>query len=169
MNQPEVRPFQTLTDEEKIKFFLHGQELLLKYHPDSPFVIHKHILSERMEHLKVLAVQYKGLTYQDDNICVLFNKIVVADPNDPITALAQSKYKEPHADYNGVSIDFVVFRELKDCAEWCKRYHEHRIQHVLYVKNGKPQIYKPIDLMKKVFQLTSPVRPNLPSAPQVVS
>lgn len=168
MNQPEVRAFQTLTNEEKVEFFLQGQKLLLEFHPNSPFVIHKHTLNERMEHLKVLAAQYQGLTYKDDNICILFNKIYVADENDPVTALAQSKFKPPHANYNGVSIDFVVFRKLKDCAEWCKRYHEQRIQHVLYVKNGKPQIYKPMDLMKKVFNLTSPAHPNLPSVPQAV-
>lgn len=148
-----VRPFQELTVDEKIAFFLHGQKLLLENHPDSDFTIYHHTLPQRLGHIRVIADQYKGLTYQDDNICVLFNHIQLPDPKDPISALRAAKFQPPHKDYNAVSIDFVVFKKLTDCAEWCRNHYKPRIEYAVYVKNGKPQVYKTIELISRALKL----------------
>ena len=75
-----VKPFQTLSVEEKAKFFVHGQKLLTQYHPDSPYIIREDNLTQLMEQVKHLSKQYQGFCYADDNICVLFNKIYVHAP-----------------------------------------------------------------------------------------
>ena len=160
MQNTSVRLFQTLSKEEKIAFFLHGQNLLLKYHPNSSFIIYQRSLQERLAHIKTIAAQYNGLVYRDDNICVLFNKIYVVDPKDPVQALKDSKFKAPVDHYNAVSIDFVVFRELNDCLNWTQNNYEPRIRHVLYVKNSKPQIYQTEELMSKVFKIPMSVSPR---------
>lgn len=138
---------------ERVAFFLKCQELLLSYHTTSPFLFTQTNAKERLSHAKSLNEQYKGLCYQDENICILYNKVHVEDEKDPVQALKIHKFKEPVQSYNAYSIDFVVFRRLMDCAIWIKNNYEPKIQFVLYVKNGKPQIYKTAPFIARLMKL----------------
>jgi hypothetical protein len=148
-----MRLFQDLTKAEKIEFFIHGQTLLVNNHQDSDFVIREDNVKERVSHASSLATQYKGLCYQNENIILLYNKIILSGDLDPVAALKAYQWKEPDPNYNAISIDFVVFRELRDCFEWVKSNYDPRIQHVVYVKNGKPQLFKTEALISKIFKL----------------
>ena len=66
----QIRPFNKLSDEEKAQFLAFGQELLIKYHPTSDYVIRRSNVNQRLDQLIELATVYKGLCYADDNICV---------------------------------------------------------------------------------------------------
>lgn len=149
----QIKKFQSLTRDEKIEFFLKCQELLMKYHGNSDFIIRQNNIEQRLQHAKELVDKYKGFCYMEDNICVLFNKINVGDENDPIGALSTHKFREPVEHYNAVSIDFVVFRDLKDCAEFCKNNYDHRIKYILYVKNAKPKLYKTEQFISRIFNI----------------
>jgi hypothetical protein len=148
-----VKLFQQTTKEEKIEFFLQCQKLLMEHHPHSPFLFTTGNVDARMTHIRTLLTKYHGLVYMDDNICVLFNRIRINEGESAPDALKNNIYSEPHPDYNAVSVDFVVFRDLKDCAEWVKSQYDPRIQHVLYVKNNQPFIYKTEKIIAKIFQM----------------
>lgn len=149
----EVKPFQSLSVEEKAQFFAHGQSLLIQFHPNSDFIFRQSNVKDRLNEAKSLAHKYQGLCYADDNICVLFNKIVVSDPKDAVATLQANMFRPPHENYNGVSIDFVVFREIKDCMGFCQKQYDPKIQYVVYSKAGKPKIYKTEELMSHVFHM----------------
>ena len=145
--------FSEMKAEEKIDFFVYCQKLLVEFHPDSPFICRRNNTKSRIQQMKGFIENYKGLCYQDDNIGVLYNRIVITDPSDPILALKTNMYKASHPDYNAVSIDFVVFRDLKDCMAFVKTNYDPRIQHVLFVKNNKVKIYPIVNFLTQMFHI----------------
>ena len=147
------KTFKDMTAEEKIDFFVYCQKLLVEFHPDSPFVCRQNNVQSRIQHIKDFIHNYKGLCYQDDNVCVLYNKIVITDPSDPVLALRTNMYHEPNPNYNAVTIDFVVFREIKDCMTFIKTNYDPRIQHVLFVKNNKVKIYPIVNFLTQMFNI----------------
>jgi hypothetical protein len=148
-----VKKFQDLNVRDKIEFFVKCQDLLSKYHNKSDFVIRQNNIESRILHAKNLIQRYQGLCYMDDNVCVLFNKINIDDPNKPIPALRAHMMKPPIEHYNAVSIDFVVFRNIKDCASFCQQNYDTRTEYVVYIKGGKPKIYKTRDFISHIFQI----------------
>lgn len=150
---PSVKPFQNMTVEEKAQFFVHVQRLLVAHHPNSEYVFREDNIKERMAQAKSLVKKYQGLCYSDDNICVLYNKIFVTDPNDPVQALKDNMFQPTREDYNAVSIDFVVFRDMKDCLNFARGEYDPKIKYVVYSKGGKPRIYETAKLMSKSFHI----------------
>lgn len=148
-----TKHFNNATKEEKLEFFLKCQSLLVEHHPDSPFVFREDNVDDRMKDSRAFLFNYKGLIYMDDNICVLFNKIKRDEGMSAVEVLNKYKFQPPDPDFNAVSIDFVVFRNLKDCAEWTKNQYDPRIKYVIYVKNGTPQFYQTEKLISRIFQM----------------
>lgn len=148
-----VKPFQELTNVEKVEFFLKCQQLLRDFHPKSDFIFRENNVAERMRHVAALSAKYKGFCYSNENICVLFNKIYVADERDPVTSLRENMYREPAKEYNAVSIDFVVFRNLNDCMEFSKAQYEPRIAYTVFVKNNQPKIYKTEKFISRILSI----------------
>jgi hypothetical protein len=151
----ENRLFTSLSKDEKIEFFLNCQDLLATHHPQSSFLLRKLNVHQRIPYMKDFHEKYKGYCYQDANITVLYNFIVIADPNDPIGALKAHIWHAPHPEYNAVSIDFVAFRDMKDCLNFCKAHYDPRIKYALFVKNNKPKLYPMDKLVGRVFHLPS--------------
>jgi hypothetical protein len=147
----DVKLFIELTKTEKIQFFQSCQNLLVNHHPSSDFVIRENNINQRIQYAIDFCNKYKGFTYASDKVMVLFNKIKINDPNNPIQAIREHAYKAPASDYNAVSIDFVVFRDIKDCIEFCKNNYDPRIQFIVFVKNGKPKLYRTEQLMSKIL------------------
>jgi hypothetical protein len=145
MNAPVL--FQSLSHKEKVEFFVHCQELLVKFHPKSHFVFTKENLAERTHWVESFLSKYKGYTYSDENICVLFNKVRVDDARNPNKVLKDHVYREPASDFNAVSIDFVVFRKLGDCLAFCKDQYSPQIEWIVFVKNNEIKLYKTKDLL----------------------
>lgn len=145
-----VKLFTELRKAEKVDFFKGCQELLIKYHPNSEFIIRENNLNQRLQYAIDFCNRYKGYTYASDSVKVLFNKIKLTDPNNPIQAIKEHAYKEPRSDYNAVSIDFVVFRAINDCLEFCKENYDPRIEFIVFVKNGKPKLYRADNLLSKI-------------------
>lgn len=137
----------------KIEFFLNCQDLLITHHPDSHFLLRKKDIEKKIPYVQDFYHKYKGFCYQDANISVLYNHIIIADPKEPVEALKNNMWKEPHAEYNGVSIDFVVFRNIMDCLGFAKSHYDPRIKHVLFVKNNQPKIYETQKLVSRTFHL----------------
>lgn len=114
---------------------------MLKHHPNSPFVVREDALPRVLDVFANNIQKYKGFYYTDDNVCVLWNYILVSDPHDMRRILGENIYKGPHPDFNGVSIDFAVFRQLKDCLEFVGANNNERIKHVLFIRDGNPRLY----------------------------
>lgn len=142
--------FNSLPLQEKVDFFVKCQELLLKHHPDSPFVIREDKLEEALEACHNNIEQYKGYYYTDDNVCVLWNHVKINDPNDVKRAVMENAYKMPNPEFNAVSIDFAVFREIKDCIEFIQANKNNLIQYVLFIRGGNPRIYQIDSLLKGI-------------------
>jgi hypothetical protein len=142
--------FHSLTNEQKIDFFVKCQTLLIAHHPTSEFLFTETNLKERKEFVYQFFHKYKGFFYQDENVCVLYNKIKVEDEGNPIKALKDHMYRPPVADYNAISIDFVVFRKLEDCFVFCKTHYEAQIAYILFVKNNNIKLYKTAHLLKSL-------------------
>lgn len=145
--------FQELAIEDKIDFFLHCQKLLVEHHPTSPFIFHTGNVETRLKHIQGFVSNYQGFYYQDENVCALYNKIIISDPLSPEHALRQHMYKPPAENYNAITIDFVVFRDLKDCLTFVKGHYEAKVQYILFVKNNKVKIYPTIDFLQQILNL----------------
>lgn len=150
-----IKLFIDMTVEEKIQFFLKCQRLLVTFHPKSQYVFTKNNAQEKLAFAKDLISQYKGFCYQDENVAALFNRIVVADPSDPVGAVKANLYKHPHPDFNAVSVDFVVFRKIEDCIALCKSQYTPRMEYIIFVKNNQPKLYKTGPFMAQILHLPS--------------
>jgi hypothetical protein len=139
--------FQPLSRESKVEFFANCQRLLINFHPDSEFLFTTDNYAERKLFVLDFLHKYKGYCYSDDNICVLFNKVKVEDPRNPIKVIKDHIYKEPAEDFNAYSIDFVVFRKLSDCMNFCQAQYSPRIEYVLFVKNNEVKLYETSKLL----------------------
>lgn len=145
--------FTELTDKERVEFFVHCQRLLVAHHPDSPFVVRKNNLRARIEHMKTLLANYKGCVYQDEYVCVLYNYLVVSNPKEPELAVRSRMYQPPDDNYNSVIVDFVVFRELKDCMNFVQVKQNPRIQYVLFARHNSIKVYPTVSLLANVFKV----------------
>lgn len=145
MNEPAL--FQSLSHKDKVDFFVGCQELLARHHPKSPFLFTKENMEERRFWVESFLNKYKGYAYADGNICVLFNKVRVDDARNPNKVLKDHFYAAPRADFNAVSIDFVVFRKLGDCFDFCKSQYSPQIEWIVFVKNNELKLYKTKDLL----------------------
>jgi len=142
--------FNKIAQEDKIEFFLRCQDILIKYHPNSPYVVRENNLEKTIEGLCSNINKYNGYYYSDENICVLWNHIYVTDPNNPTQTLVENAYKLPHPNYNGVSIDFAAFRKMEDCLSFIKNNYTPQIEHILFVKEGNPKLYRANQLLKSI-------------------
>lgn len=142
--------FQSISQEDKVNFFVQCQALMLKHHPKSQFVIKEKQLDKALELFKDNIMRYQGYVHADENICILWNKIIISDANNANRAVTENAYLPPNQNFNAVSIDFAVFRKIEDCFLFIKANHEVQMKHVLFIREGKPKIY-PIDQILKVI------------------
>jgi len=133
--------FQSLSQEKKVDFFIKCQELMIKYHPESSFIVREKSLPKTLEVFQDNIQKYKGYSYTDDNICVLWNKIFVSDNKNTHRTIKENAYKSPHENYNGVSIDFAVFRKIEDCYIFIRNNYDSKMEYVLFIREGKPKLY----------------------------
>jgi len=145
--------FTDLKVLDKVEFFVQCQRLLMEHHPDSPFLCHQNNLQERIKHVKSFVTNYKGLCYQDDTVCALYNRIIVTDTKAPEHALRMNMYKTPSPDYNAVVIDFVVFRDIKDCARFVQANYDPRVLYVLFVRHNKVKLYPVVEFLQQIFNI----------------
>ena len=143
-----INPFATLSQEQKVDFFVKCQELMMKYHPTSPLIVREDALEKVLDVFYNNIQKYQGYYYMDDNICVLWNHILINEPNDAKRALVENAYKQPNPQFNAVSIDFAVFRKMSDCLDFIKSNNNNLIKYVLFVRGGNPKIY-PIEQILK--------------------
>lgn len=123
---------------------------MVKYHPTSPFIIRQNGMKTALDAFLNNINNYKGFCHSDENICLLWNYVVVADENDENRALIENGYKPPNPDYNAVSMDFVVCRKMKDYLDFIQQYNEDRVKYILSVKYGKAKIVNKDKLVKSM-------------------
>ncbi len=145
-----MRSFPKLSKEEKVDFFVKCQSLLIEHHPESEFIFRYENLHERKTFVGNFIDKYKGYCYQDDNVCLLVNEVKIVDPANPAKSLKDHMYKEPVADYNGLTIDFVVFRHMTDCFDFVKTQDNPRIEYLLFVKNNQIKLYNKAKLVERL-------------------
>jgi len=143
--------FQSLNLDDKVDFFVKCQKLMINYHPNSSFVIKESSLDQSIDVFVNNIQKYQGFFFYNENICVLWNHIIISDPQNIKQAIIDNAYKAPSAQYNAVSIDFAVFRKISDCIDFIKQNDEPEIKFVLFIKDGKPKIYKKDDLIKGII------------------
>ena len=142
--------FQSLNQDEKIEFFVKCQELMLKHHQKSPFIVREKSLGKVLDSFVNNIQKYQGYSYADDNICVLWNKIYVSDPSNVNLVVRECAYQPPNPVFNGVSIDFAVFRRMEDCLAFVKSNYQPQIRYVLFIREGKPKIYETEAILKSM-------------------
>lgn len=142
--------FQSLSEKDKIEFFVKCQSLMLKYHPTSPFIIRESKLDKALEAFENNIRRYQGYVYADENICVLWNHIIVSDPSNANRAVTENAYLPPNPNFNAVSIDFAVFKGIENCFSFIADSKEPQIKHVLFIREGKPKIYPLEQILKGV-------------------
>ncbi len=147
---PEPIPFQNLTREERVNFFIKCQEILQKYHPDSPFIFTKANLNDRKSYFKDFYNKYKGFAHIDENVCILFNKIKLEDARDPVRTVRENLWRKPNENYNAFMIDFVAFREMQDCLSFCQKEYKEIIKYILFARNNDIKVYETDKLLKKL-------------------
>jgi len=134
--------FQSLSQEVKVDFFVKCQELMLKYHPVSNFIIRENTLGAALDAFQQNVENYKGYIHFDDNICILWNKIFVSDFTNVNLVVTENAYKEPNLNFNSVSIDFSVFRQMQDCLKFIKENYTPEIKYILFIREGTPKLYE---------------------------
>ena len=142
--------FQSLSQADKIEFFVQCQALMLNHHPDSPFIIKQSKLDKTLDMFEKNIRIYQGYAYADPNICVLWNKIFVTDPTNVNRVITENAYMPPKEKFNGVSIDFAVFRKMEDCFDFIKKNQEPEMKHILFIREGRPKIYPMEDILKTI-------------------
>ncbi len=142
--------FQDLTKEDKVGFFVKCQEILKNHHPDSPFIFRASNFNERKTFFKDFYEKYKGFAYQTENVCILFNKIALKDPKNPIESVKNSKWHGPNEDYNAFMIDWVVFDLLESCLSFCKSQYNNKIRYIIFGRNNDIKVYETDKLLKKL-------------------
>lgn len=145
------RLFQELADEQKVDFFIKCQEILVNYHPDSEFICRENDINTKKHFFKEFYHQYKGYTYNNENVCLLFNRVFIKDRYDPVKVIKDHIYQPPQEEYNAISIDFVAFNKLEHCLEFCKNQYDEKIKYILFVKNNEVKIYETKKLLEKAF------------------
>lgn len=147
------KSFIQMDSKEKVEFFIQCQKLLVEFHPNSPFVCRKNNLAERLIHIKKFLSDYKGFAYQDDNVAVLYNKIIVSNPKDADSALKHYMYQPPDPEYNAMTIDFVAFKALESCMSFVRANSDPKIQYVLFVRHNQVKVYPTVKLLSNVLNL----------------
>lgn len=148
--------FQSLNQKEKIDFFVQCQALMLRHHPNSSFIIKENKLKQSLEVFHDNIQRYQGYVYSDENICVLWNKIIVSDATNVNRVVTENAYLPPNPNFNAVSIDFAVFRKIEDCFLFIKNNQEEQMKHVLFIREGKPKIYPLEQILKTINFSTAP-------------
>jgi hypothetical protein len=133
--------FDSLSMQEKIDFFVKCQQLLLTHHPNSPFLFRQDNAQRRLAFVKPMCEGYKGFCYSNDNVCIIFNKIWVPHPEQIAQSIVSSQYQPPAQPYNTALIDFVVFRELKDCWDLVSQQFDANLQYIAFVRHNQVRIY----------------------------
>lgn len=142
--------FNNLSTEEKVDFFINCQDLLIKYHADSDFVIRENNLEQAVEIFSEQINKYKGFSYSDNYVFILFNYIFIENKELVNEELIKNIYKNPINNYNAISLDFVACRSWSDTFKFIEEVNEDRIKYLLLVKNGIPKIYEKNELINKI-------------------
>jgi hypothetical protein len=149
-----MKQMSKMSLEERVAFFVQCQQILITYHPDSVYLTDRKNLKERLSFARDFIQKYKGYCYADEKICVLFNKIRVDNPTDPVGALKLHLYQEPRTlDFNTYAIDFAVFRQLEDCLDFCKVHNSPQVKYVLFVHHNEVKLYDKAKLLSGVGAL----------------
>lgn len=142
--------FNNLSNEQKVDFFIDCQKLLIKYHSNSEFVIRENNLNIAIDTFINQINKYKGYYYNDENVYLLWNHILISDPDSPEEELVKNGYKVPNPEYNAVSIDFIACRKFSDVYNFIKNYNEDKIKYLLMVRNNKSKIFNKETLIKNI-------------------
>lgn len=142
--------FYPIPKEEKVEFFVKCQELLIKHHSTSNFVVKESNLEEAADIFMDKIDKYKGYYYFDENVCILWNHVFISDPNDANGSLIENAYKTPHPNYNAASMDFVVCRRVTDILRFAKENDSAQVKYLLSIKNGRTKLLKKEDLLKNI-------------------
>lgn len=145
--------FVELSPQEKVEFFVTCQRLLVAHHPNSQFVVRKDNVQTNLHYIKTFLANYKGCVYQDDNVCVLYNYLYLTNVGEPELDVRARMYQEPAEHYNAMMVDFVVFRELKDCLAFARLKHDPKLSYALFARHNAIKVYKILDLMRGIFKV----------------
>lgn len=142
-----------MSAREKVDFFVHCQKLLIDHHPNSEFICRRSNMQDRLKQIKAWVEKYRGMCYYDDNVGILYNKLVIGDVSDPVSAVKYHMYQPPAENYNAVIIDFAAFNDIKNCFPFVRENYDNRIQHVLFARHGKIKIYPVLGIVQRIFNM----------------
>ena len=148
-----LQPFNNLQPQDKIDFFLHCQSLLTTYHSDSPFLFTKQNLKERLTYASEIMNKYKGFVYTSPFAAILFNKIKITNPDDPVGAIKEYSFKAAAIDYDTIVIDFATSRNVKDYLGFCTQVYDSHIEWLVWIKAGKPIIHPCLPYASKILNI----------------
>jgi hypothetical protein len=145
--------FQTLSNDQKIEFFLKCQQLLVDNHPDSDFIFREDNIKDRLYFVKDFTQKYKGFVYSNDNICVLYNKIKLKDHRNPAETVKAHMYKGPVEDFNCIIVDFAVFDQLINIKPFIELQYSPQVEYLIWVKHNEVKLYNTKNLIENLERL----------------
>jgi len=138
MNQP----YQSLSQDQKITVFQRCQELLVKNHPKSEFILRKNFLSSNQKTIQTLTKLYKefnGNIYMERD-CLIFYKMF--DIKNGIEEL-QKRY-DSASDDNGnlIFITFAIFNSKRmSIRRVIETQLQGQVEKISFSREGEFKIY----------------------------
>jgi len=118
---PHLKQFSELDRQQRIDFFQKCQDLLIKAHPTSEYIMRRGVRATGTYFIDVF-LRYKGLVYETDKIIIMFNKLRCSGREEIIEKYRENLFSPPHPEPNTYSIDFVTAKLSKEMLEELKPY-----------------------------------------------
>jgi len=135
-----VVDFNTLNFEEKLQILQKNQDLLLKYRPESEFVIRKYQdKNGKIYHYYFdLIKKYKGKMVCGENFMLFFHIMKINDPEDASEYSHRRSAGDFSDDGNCLFVEYIVGKySAKDLAQLDDYFKNKKVQFVSYVKHEK--------------------------------
>lgn len=143
--------FNTLSDEEKIDLFQKNQDLLIKYKPESEFVIRniKNIKSRVVQYYMNIIKSYKGKVAIHEDFILFFHIMQINDFHDTSEYAAKRSAGDFSDDGNCLFVEYIVgkasLENLKSLEDYFK---DKNVKVISYVKHENIKVVE-FDKYKK--------------------
>lgn len=150
----QVKNFLELSREEKTAFFQRCQDILVKNHPRSEFILRKE--AKKKTFYLDLYLQYKGFAYESEKVALLFNKIKYIPEEWHQTSYENKVFDFPSQEPNCYCIDFVTANMSPSLIEELKPHFNENLEYIGFMRNNTMSFFNFknfLDLIHKRYNI----------------
>ena len=143
--------FSTLSNEEKIDLFQKNQDLLIKYHPKSEFVIRdiRDVGRKILQYYFDLIRKYKGKAAVHKDFLLFFHIMQISDFDDASEYGRKRMIGDFHEDGNCLFIEYIVGKaSLENLTGLEDYFKDKNVKVISYVKHENIKVVQ-FDKYKK--------------------